>query len=147
MGLLLAGGLGSMAMAIWIATLDDPSLRSVATARGGELRRGISIIATSPWASRLYAALVAGAVVGVGLFVAARLRPWRWPFIAATVVALGSIYPVWLARDWAAEFEYEGFRRASRYVEATDQLAVAVTIYLIALAVLAAAAAALHRRS
>jgi hypothetical protein len=75
------------------------------------------------------------------------VRPWRWPFIAAAVVGVGSIYPVWLARDWAAEFEYEGFRQASRYVDATTQLATAVTVYLIGLAVLGAAAAALHRRS
>lgn len=147
LGLLLAGGLGCVAMAIWLSTLDEPSARAVVRGRGGELQRGMGVIAHSPYAGMLYAALIGGAVVGLALVVAALVRPWRWPFIAAAVVGVGAIYPVWRAQAWAAEFEFEGFRQASRYVEASEQLALAVTVYLVALAVLGAAAAALHRRS
>jgi hypothetical protein len=147
LALLIGGALGCAAVAIWLSTLDEPSARAVVRGRGGELERGMGIIAHSPYAGMLYASLIAGAVVGLGLVVAALIRPWRWPFIAAAAVGIGAIYPVWRAQAWAAGFEFEGFRQASRYVEASEQLALAVTIYLIALAVLGAAAAALPRRS
>lgn len=145
LGLLFGGALAAIVTAIWLATLGDPFDRA-AFREQGWLARGFNVMAASPWATKLYAALVGGAVVGIALGLAALMRPWRWPLAAAAVVAAGSIYPVWMAHAWARGFEYPTYRDSSRYVAAATQLATGITVYLALLAIVAAAAALLQRR-
>ena len=85
--------------------------------------------------------MVGGAVVALVLFAAALWRPWRWPLFAAAAVGAGAVYPVWQAHDWAAGFEFAGYREHSPYVAAATQLATGITIYLALLAVAAMVAA------
>lgn len=146
LGLLLGGAVAAAVTAIWLATLGEPWDHARFREQGW-MTRGFNIMASSPWATTLYAALIAGAVAAGALVAAAMLRPWRWPLIAAAVLGAGAIYPVWRAHAWATGFEFSGYRERSPYVQAATDLASGITVYLVALAVLAAAAAALHRRS
>jgi hypothetical protein len=146
LGLLLGGALGAAATAIWMSTMGDPFDRATFRQQAW-ITRGLNVMASSPWAAKLFAALIAGAVAAAALFVAALVRPWRWPLAAAAVLGAGSIYPVWLAHDWAKTFEYPTYRDSSRYVEAAGQLATGITVYLALLAVTATAAALLQRRA
>lgn len=146
LGLLFAGALAAIATTIWLATLGDPFDRA-AFREQGWMARGFTVMAASPWAAKLYAALVGGAVVALALGVAALVRPWRWPLVAAAALGAGCIYPVWMAHAWARGFEYPSYRDSSRYVAAATQLATGITVYLVVLALIAAAAAVLGRRA
>lgn len=140
LGLLVLAAVGLLAVSGWSLWVASDDFFDVATLGRSHLERGLFVVSHHP-SARMWA----GAGIGLGImalglaFLIGRGRA-RWPLVPIPPVALALIAVAWRGRDWVARFEPPGYRSRSKYVQAASFLALAVTVYLVVLMVLAIAA-------
>lgn len=139
----IALGLAALALVafgLYLLVNRDASWTERELRSWGPVKRALFVLAHARHASVVAGMAIVGGLLAAGLAYLVARSPARWPLVVVPVGAVALIAVAqWVKGDIEAS-EPPGYRDRSTYVQAARWLAATSTVYLVVLALLAAAA-------